>query len=161
MKEECKNILEKLSALVDNELDTASEKEVRQHLASCGECARLFQELRSVDGFVSAAKDAAPSDEQWDRVWKSVDNRIEEIDSDKTPGIWPLAVAAAVLLAVTLIFANLGGEDDKKPDVFVTGDAPRMSIDEVGEGYRAFISGVAGDEGPNTIEIICPQGKDS
>ena len=48
-KNNCDDMLQLFSLHLDDELDEVGHKRVQRHQTSCANCARIFQELRSVD----------------------------------------------------------------------------------------------------------------
>lgn len=65
---ECRKANEYISRSIDGELSGRQAARLERHLASCGECRALLEDLRAIAG--DAAKLAAP--EPSDRVWKGI-----------------------------------------------------------------------------------------
>lgn len=147
----CKEIIEKLSALLDGELEGDDLKEVEEHIASCDACSAELEQMRKVDRFTALAEPPHISDAEWDVSWADISTRLSI--ARRPISIWkiaaPLSVAAAVLIAVVLIFVIASS-----PPAEIEAEGPDMAIHEVADGYSAYM--VGGAEGPNTIVIIVP-----
>jgi anti-sigma factor RsiW len=165
MKKACKEYAEKLSALVDGEISGDGAEAVRAHVASCEACRAALVEMEKLRKLVNVLDPPEPDENKWDSAWGAVNAAIDR--REKVIRTWraavPLAAAAAIIIALVLIFAPPGGPGAgdvtrEKPvaahdaNPLDPADGLDITIDEVGEGYRAFI--VYGD-GPNTIELVC------
>ncbi len=49
---ECAEVLSRISAFIDNELDPALYRQVAEHVRDCGGCRKELEALRSVDAMV-------------------------------------------------------------------------------------------------------------
>ena len=69
MNRSCRGFLLSISALADDNLDAASVPAVRDHLAECPECNRLYEEQRELSDWLRAGfPDADPAPEVWSRI---------------------------------------------------------------------------------------------
>lgn len=62
---DCKNIRNKLSAFMDNELPIDEAFKLKQHLATCADCEKVFEEMRSVWNLIDKVDDIEPSSDFW------------------------------------------------------------------------------------------------
>ena len=102
----CARVRQVLDALVDRELDAATERGIEAHLAACPECARLKAERAALGGQVRAAAPyfAAPT-----RLRSAVGNALAEAGGARArpirrpswlqTGLLAASAAAAALLA--------------------------------------------------------------
>jgi len=81
-----------IAASVDGGLDDEARAMVEEHLASCPECRREYEELIKVEEVMGKMAFKNPPHEIWDVYWTSVYNRLER-------GIgWILLSLGAVIL---------------------------------------------------------------
>ena len=148
--ENCSAFKEKLSALLDGELTAREQEAVRKHLAECPACSAELEQMERTRELMSRVDPAMPSEERWGEAWKKISIWLDEKPASASwRRFFPLAIAAAVLIAVALIFAFPG----RKPAVSVDEPESVIEIEDVAEGYSASIDW--SESGPNTIEIIC------
>lgn len=96
-----------LSALVDDELDPRRRREVEAHLAACGSCAAIVQDLRALRGAAAKLEDRPPTRDLWpsirDRIEARARARVVPIET-RRPGrvalTWTQLAAASVALVV-------------------------------------------------------------
>jgi anti-sigma factor RsiW len=154
MSEElCKQFSEKLSGLLDGELSVREAEGVKKHLESCEHCRAEYREMEQLKKVLKTSAPPAPSGEKWSSAWKNIEGGI----AARRPGRafrWAAAAfaAAAVIVVCAALFLSSPGAGPG----MAAAEQPDMEIYEVGDGYRAFITGSA--DGPNTIEIICSTG---
>jgi len=81
-----------IAASVDGGLDDEARAMVEEHLASCPECRREYEELAKVEEVMGKMAFKNPPREIWDVYWTSVYNRLER-------GIgWILLSLGAIIL---------------------------------------------------------------
>jgi len=63
-QDECERVLKNVYAFLDNELDTASSDEIREHLAACEPCLDRFDVEQAVKALVhrSCGNEHAPAE---------------------------------------------------------------------------------------------------
>ncbi len=66
-----------ISSYLDGELDAGSRKSVEEHLASCPECRKEYEDLKKFEEVMGMVSLKSPSKELWDAYWASVYNRLE------------------------------------------------------------------------------------
>ncbi len=86
---------------LDSELGTKESFEVEQHLESCAECAGLFEAEKKFDGRLGRfLRNGAPT-----RVlWEKIEAQIAPSGSRRIKALWPLALAASLVLATGIVF---------------------------------------------------------
>src|ERR1700687_3399176 len=82
---DCKNVRFLLHAILDGELDLATELEVREHLKNCKDCAREFQNLQTLK---SSVKSAALSYEIPESLKRKVLTSISRPETGKITLSW-------------------------------------------------------------------------
>jgi hypothetical protein len=94
------HVRDRLSALLDRELDQGEREAVESHLEDCATCARDLELLRAVDEEARALPLDAPSG-YFDALPGRVRARLEGVPRRRRGlPVWTLALAAALLLAV-------------------------------------------------------------
>src|SRR5712692_1601597 len=91
----CNEARKLLNPYLDSELDTKSNLEVEQHLASCTECAGLFEAESKFDARV---RDALRRGERTPALWDAVELRLHPARHVIKSYRWALAAAAAIAL---------------------------------------------------------------
>jgi hypothetical protein len=103
----CDDCKEFISAFLDNDLDEAAASDIRQHLALCAPCAKVFEDFASILDFCQTEQpaDILPPNSQ--ALWCRINNLIEsEIEPEPKPEepprrrLWHLSfpqLASAVL----------------------------------------------------------------
>jgi hypothetical protein len=108
----CRKANEYISRSIDGELSGRQAARLESHLASCGECRALLEDLRAIAG--DAAKLDAP--EPSDRVWKGIRAGLAATDLKPTrEGLGPLfgsslpalRYAGVAALAVVLVVSGV------------------------------------------------------
>jgi predicted anti-sigma-YlaC factor YlaD len=66
-----------ISAYVDGELTPDQRRNLESHLASCQDCARELAEVRALKKELEMIKFTEPTDEELQRYWGSIYNRLE------------------------------------------------------------------------------------
>ncbi len=104
---DCADVRERLSALLDNELEPAEHEAVTAHIGGCRECRREFDKLRRMDNLYRALPRAETPDDFEQRVRGSLQDGSSAVrlrfrqDRRQSFRLWPALAAAAVLLIVT------------------------------------------------------------
>lgn len=99
--------IEQLSDYLDGELDPPAHAAVEAHLASCGDCARVLNELRSVVLTAQSMPSREPSADLWAGISAALpsnapSDRIVSISRRRfSLPLWQLAAAAVLLIAVS------------------------------------------------------------
>lgn len=71
----CHNILEKLSAYLDKELDSIQSKKITEHLSQCPECRKKLEALQSMDQMIHDL----PREEMPSTVIRQIDSAVREV----------------------------------------------------------------------------------
>ena len=74
---EHQRIKELISAYYDRELDEEQKKALEEHLESCPECRREFEEMGKFEEVMGKMELKKPPKEVWHIYWASVYNRLE------------------------------------------------------------------------------------
>jgi anti-sigma factor RsiW len=99
----CNEARKLLNPYLDSELDTKSSLEVEQHLASCTECAGLFEAESKFDARV---RDALRGGERTPALWDAVESRLHPAHDVISNFRWVLAAAVAVALLAGIWFVR-------------------------------------------------------
>ncbi len=88
---------------LDSELDAKNSFEVEQHLESCAECAGLFEAEKKFDArlgrFLRHGQATRP-------LWERVEAQIAPSGSRGIKALWPVALAASLIIACVVFFAK-------------------------------------------------------
>jgi anti-sigma factor RsiW len=105
---------EKLSALLDGELDGAELVAAESHLMECGRCQAELEELRGIKRLAGALEDRPPARD----LWVGIAARLRETNPAADPDVIPLAprrrrvsfsVPQLAAAAVALMVLSAGG----------------------------------------------------
>jgi predicted anti-sigma-YlaC factor YlaD len=97
----CAEAMELLDDYVDGELSEARFQEVELHLAGCPGCRDEERRLRAVLAHAAALpREAAPERDLWPEIAERIRPRPRLVLLKRVPMLAPLAMAAAVLVAV-------------------------------------------------------------
>ena len=66
-----------LMGLLDGELPSKEEKNLRLHVKECKECRGELEEFNKMEGVIEKMKYKEPPDEAWEKYWSKVYNRLE------------------------------------------------------------------------------------
>src|SRR5438128_10477281 len=86
---------------LDSELDAKNSFEVEQHLESCAECAGLFEAEKKFDERLGRF---ARHGEMTRSLWEKIEAQITPSGSRRIKALWPLALAALLVLATGIVF---------------------------------------------------------
>lgn len=99
-----------ITGYLDGELPPPHKARLEEHLASCSECARELAELAELKKELSQMEFKEPTDEELERYWRGVYNRLER-------GVgWALVSVGAILVLCWGAF-QLIEEMMRDPDV--------------------------------------------
>jgi len=134
-----------LNDYVDDGLTAAARADVRDHLASCGECQAVVDGLRAVQSAASRLPLLQPRREAWPRVERSL--RASVPAGRPIPWAAWLAVAASLLVAVALGFQIASRRPQPASSTADAGtEATAQSIEaelrQAEEHYQKAISGL-------------------
>jgi predicted anti-sigma-YlaC factor YlaD len=139
---DCKKIRDLIATdYIDTELSVALQKEIRQHLDSCGACRQFEQALRkaSVEPF-KTAKEIKPPDFVWERIKEGIQVRERGSLLDYLRGllsrprpVFALGTALAAFITVAVVInISLGS---------------RRQFNSYLQEQREFLSGLTADTG--------------
>lgn len=86
---------------LDSELDAKQSFEVEQHLESCPECAGLFEAEKKFD---NRLRRFLGRGQMTHALWKKIETQIAPCRSRGIKVLWPLALAAVIIVAASSIF---------------------------------------------------------
>jgi len=146
----CENVTERLSALLDGELDAAERAAVRAHVADCPRCAAELAELERLSELLGALTQREGAAEFAARVRRRAEEtpKIYRIGRFLSGGVLTRG-AAALLFAAGVWFGLMAGSDVADADGAMGGAqpedlsanvlaaAPQGSLEEV---YLSFVS---------------------
>jgi anti-sigma factor RsiW len=97
----CAEVRKFVRLYLDSELDTEHSFEVERHLESCVECAGLFEAVKKFDErlgkFLTRGQPTRA-------LWENVEAQISPVRLAKLNTLWPLALAASLIIAAGLVF---------------------------------------------------------
>ncbi|HDZ21361.1 hypothetical protein LCGC14_0431980 [marine sediment metagenome] len=73
----CETIQPLITGYLDGELSADQQTELDAHLAQCEQCRRDLEELRQLKDNLAGMSFREPGDEELDRYWQGVYNRLE------------------------------------------------------------------------------------
>ena len=97
----CAEVRKFVHLYLDSELDAKHSFEVEQHLESCAECAGLFEAEKKFGvrlGRFLRRGDATRT------LWENIEMQIAPARRGKLRALWPIALAAAVVIAASAVF---------------------------------------------------------
>jgi anti-sigma factor RsiW len=97
----CAEVRKFVRLYLDSELDTERSFEVEQHLESCAECAGLFEAENKFDERLGRffRRGQATS-----ALWRKIEAQIAPSRSRAMKPLWPLALAASLIITVGVVF---------------------------------------------------------
>jgi len=97
----CAEVRKFVRLYLDSELDTEHSFEVERHLKSCAECAGLFEAEKNFDGRLSRflGRGAATR-----ALWRNIESQVSPAQLAKLKVLWPLALAASLIIAAGVVF---------------------------------------------------------
>jgi|GEM_PF-2538948 len=115
MAKNCKYYLEKLSAYLDNELNSAQREGVEVHLNCCADCRQYLNDLERIHGYTQDIYSSVRKNAHQDSVWNSIAAQLAENGSGtvKNPilwgrkrfAVWISSAVAACLILLSGFFA--------------------------------------------------------
>lgn len=114
--------IERLSLLIDGELDYEAALAVRAHLAGCSDCQSVYDDLKRV---VAAARELPLQGEGGSRdLWPDIAAAIDQSRDRRLPAWWlgmrrlaaVAAVTAVISVAGTWVLMNQLGNGSRMPD---------------------------------------------
>jgi anti-sigma factor RsiW len=96
----CAEVRKFVRLYLDSELDAKHSFEVEQHLESCAECAGLFEAEKKFDKRLGKFLRTGQATRA---LWKNVEAQIAPVPFAKLKAFWPLALAASLIMAVSII----------------------------------------------------------
>src|SRR5439155_8120633 len=86
---------------LDSELSAEHSLEIEQHLESCAECAGLFEAEKHFDDRLGRF---VRHGEMTRSLWEKIEAQIAPSGSRRIKALWPLALAASLVLATGIVF---------------------------------------------------------
>src|SRR5437762_12839347 len=97
----CAEVRKFVRLYLDSELDSKHSFEVEQHLESCAECAGLFEAEKKFDERLGRF---VWHGEMTRSLWEKIEAQIAPSGSPRIRALWPLALAASLVLATGIVF---------------------------------------------------------
>jgi len=98
----CKQARRLIHLQLDGELTEADRCELDRHLAACGQCARLAQELRQLQG---ALREGLAATSPQAGLVTAIERRLSRRQPRRRVSRWPYALAAAAVAAAAIVCA--------------------------------------------------------
>ena len=97
----CAEVRKLVRLYLDSELDAKHSFEVEQHLESCVECAGLFEAEKKFDVRLGRfLRDGHATR----ALWENIEVQIAPVRRGKLRALWPIALAASVVIAAGAVF---------------------------------------------------------
>lgn len=104
-KHECDLMCERLAAYLEGDLAADERAFADEHLASCAACSAVLAELRMIVAAAGQLPPLTPSRDLWAGVESRIGTRVTPLGAPLAQRAvrraWPLAIAAAVLIALS------------------------------------------------------------
>jgi len=141
--DECKALVD---AFMDNDLDSTHTAGVRTHLAICGPCAKVFEEIAAILDLCGpeAASDIVPPNSQalWCRINNVIENEVRAKRAAEPPPprrFWPLSFGQlagafafiAVVSSLLTVIAIRNYIQPPPPDVATRSTATQSTFEKV------------------------------
>src|SRR5438876_8874922 len=97
----CAEVRKFVRLYLDSELDAKNSFEVEQHLESCVECAGLFEAEKKFDMRLGRF---LRSGQATRALWENIEVQIAPVRRGKLRALWPIALAASVVIAAGAVF---------------------------------------------------------
>jgi len=112
---ECERIRDRFSSLLEKELTSPEEQEIREHLSSCPECRREFEQFEKTMQWLHSVKEVEVPDGFLSELHKKIEERRTKVTLGKTPtGKWfklpvsvKLPVQAVAMVAIVFLVLYL------------------------------------------------------
>jgi len=97
----CAEVRKFVRLYLDSELDTEHSFEVERHLESCAECAGLFEAEKKFDDRLSRFLGRGDATRA---LWENIESQILPVRLRKLKALWPVALAASLIVAASVVF---------------------------------------------------------
>src|SRR5438128_4465733 len=97
----CAEVRQFVRLYLDSELDAKHSFEVEQHLESCVECAGLFEAEKKFDVRLGRFLRRGQATRA---LWENIEVQIAPVRRGKLRALWPIALAASVVIAAGAVF---------------------------------------------------------
>src|SRR5438067_9306219 len=97
----CAEVRKFVRLYLDSELSAEHSLEIEQHLESCAECAGLFEAEKEFDDRLGRFLRGGRSTRVF---WEKIEAQITPTPSAKIKKLWPLALAASITIATSVVF---------------------------------------------------------
>jgi hypothetical protein len=111
---ECEKVRDQFSSLWEKELSPSEEKGIKDHLSSCRECQREFEQFEKTMRWLHSVGEVEVPDEFVSGLYKKMEEREKIISAEKPKGGWfnfplpfKLPVQAAAMVAIVLLVLYL------------------------------------------------------
>ncbi|HEV2046396.1 MAG TPA: zf-HC2 domain-containing protein [Chthoniobacterales bacterium] len=97
----CAEVRKFVRLYLDSELDTEHSFEVERHLESCAECAGLFDAEKKFGDRLAKFLRHGPATRS---LWENIESQISPARQAKLKALWPVALAASLIIAAGVGF---------------------------------------------------------
>src|SRR6266581_5605194 len=97
----CAEVRKLVRLYLDSELDAKNSFEVEQHLELCAECAGLFEAEKKFDVRLGRFLRRGHATRA---LWENIEVQIAPVRRGKLRALWPIALAASVVIAAGTVF---------------------------------------------------------
>ena len=104
-KHECDWMCERLAGYLEGDLAPDEREAADAHLASCPSCAAVLAELRTISARAAQLPPLSPTRDLWTGIESRIGTRVTPLGARSARTVahrrWPMAIAAAALIAIT------------------------------------------------------------
>ena len=112
---DCESYREKISCLIDGELDEAQRSEIQEHIGSCAECAAVYKAFASLSAALADDMQEPPVD-LTEKVMKAIN---EKPAKKRSPWLKILpAAACAAIVVIAGVKTGVFGTQSEKTDQY-------------------------------------------
>lgn len=128
----CEDIKEKISLLIDNELEEEEARKIKEHIEGCEDCARLYEEMKLIASELKAIEEIEPPKELHNSIMKevrAVKKEKKKISFFDFKQLLPTAACFVIMCVVTVTLTDM--QNNK-----ISGQAEQKIMLENSEGKQ-------------------------
>lgn len=146
---DCEYYREKISCLIDGELNEQDTAEIMAHIAGCSECRALYNAFSAISSAAAESMVEPP-----ERIVPDVMREVKAINAKKKRGVWIKSLSAAACIAlVVLVGAKSGMFNAPEADKMgATDDAADASLNGVYANSYGIYRGEESEEAQKSFD---------
>lgn len=106
----CEDIKEKISLLIDNELEEEEAEKIKEHIKGCEECARLYEQMKRIVSELEGLEEVEPPKELHNSIMKevkAVKKEKKKISFFDFKQLLPTAACFVIMCVVTVTLTDM------------------------------------------------------